>query len=63
MGRDVAALAEDCTKGHSYAPWSPRKGKVPCWRCGHVPKTEPCGHYHGRFGCTTTTCYYACPRC
>jgi len=49
---------EACRDGHSYAPWSSGDDANPCARCGHVPGREPCGHKHGRYGCTADRCGY-----
>lgn len=43
-------------RGHEYIPnsYAPHA----CSRCGHTIGAEPCGHRHGRYGCTSAYCYY-----
>jgi hypothetical protein len=61
QGREEVTITReplDCRhpRGHTHPVGG--DGLKPCTRCHHVAGTEPCGHHHGRYGCTTQRCWY-----
>ena len=58
LGKIMGKYKDYCRDGHSYAPWKINHPVDPCTRCGHIPKTEKCGHRHGEYGCRVDVCLY-----